>query len=190
MRQFRVSSRASERHHHGAEDGGPGVHETTLTNVTDLSSACPPPPHLQFSDYCEGAGQPLPLPRFSFASRAARGGGVRITRLNVSGLDFPPPYADPAVAVFCYGPRRVGVRDLRGCPFGARFFARPPGGVQRIDSFGRRVLRPGIVIEVWIVKGNYIGRVQRLVVERRRLAASSRCIHPTRVLSHACPSGS
>lgn len=105
---------------------------------------------LQFSTYCEGAGQVLPLPRFTIASRTTRGGGV-----EVGDLALPPPFSDPGTAVFCNG---------RGCPFGARFFARPPGGVQPIESFGRNVLRPGTVIDIWVVKGNFIGRAQRFAV--------------------------
>jgi hypothetical protein len=43
------------------------------------------------------------------------------------------------------------------------------------------MLRPGIVIEVQVIKGNFIGRVQRYEVGRRGLAAGSRCLYP-----HSC----
>jgi hypothetical protein len=51
-------------------------------------------------------------------------------------------------------------------------------------------LRPGVVIEIWVIKGNFIGRVQRYEVTRRRLVASSLCAYPTEQRSRACPRGS
>jgi hypothetical protein len=96
----------------------------------------------------------------------------------VSGLPLQPPFDNPAIAVFCRG---------RGCPFGGRFFAAPPGGVLDVSSFGRRRLPPGIVIEVQVIKGNFIGRVQRYEVGRRGLTATSRCLYPTQLRPQACP---
>jgi hypothetical protein len=144
------------------------------------ASPCPPPPTLQFSNYCEGAGQLLPLPSFAATSRRARGGGVRLTRLQVSGLPLEPPFSNPAIAVFCRG---------RGCAFGARFFVAPPGGVLDVSRLGRRRLPPGIVLEVQVIKGNFIGRVQRYEVGRRHLVASSLCLYPTEQQPRACPPG-
>jgi hypothetical protein len=63
----------------------------------------------------------------------------------------------------------------------------PPAGVQRIESFGRSVLRPGTVIEIWVVKGNFIGRAQRFAVERRRPRRVQPLHPPHPADAQACP---
>jgi hypothetical protein len=147
----------------------------------DCAAPCPPPPALQTLTYCQGAGALLPAPRFAAASRPARGGGVRISRLQVGGLPLPPPFNDATVVVICNG---------RGCPLGARVYA--GAEAQRpldLRRFRGRVVRPGAVIEIQVVKGNAIGRVQRYRVRRRGLTATSHCLYPTRLRPQACPAG-
>jgi hypothetical protein len=112
------------------------------------------------------------------ASRA-ESGGVRVTGVRIAGLSTQPPFANPSVAVFCRG---------LGCPFGGRFF-RASGGRLAVGGFGRRALRPGTVIEIKVIKGNFVGSVQRYEVKGRRLAVSRLCAYPTQLDPQPCQPG-
>jgi hypothetical protein len=148
----------------------------------DCAAPCPPPPHLQFLDYCQGVGELLPPARFSVSASPARGGGVRISDFRIDGLPQQPPFDDPVIAVFCRG---------RGCPIGgaARFLvgSQVAGGSLQLTSLGRRPLRPGVTVEVVVLKGNFIGFVQRYTVTGNELAASSLCLYPTEASPRPCP---
>jgi hypothetical protein len=146
---------------------------------TPCAATCPAQAHLQFFDHCQGAGELFPAPRFSAAARPAAGGGVHVTSLRVADLPRRPPLSAPTVVVYCTG---------RGCSFGARLFAgaQTKRGSLDIKSIAQRPLRPGAVIEVQVVKGNFIGRVRRYAVTRTGLAPSSLCLYPTDLSPRRC----
>jgi hypothetical protein len=124
---------------------------------------------------------PFPIVR---VSGIVRKGGMKLRLLSVRAP------VGASVRVRCSGP---------GCPFRLRTrtvasHARssasiaPPTGLVRIRRFGRRLLRVGAAVRVYVTRGNAIGKYTLLRVRSGRLPARiDRCVLPGSRTPVFCP---
>jgi PKD repeat protein len=106
------------------------------------------------------ANSPFPVVRIvgSFGSL-----GIRIEQLVITA----PKGA--RVEIRCRG---------RGCPF-KRLIRKARPQTVRVRRFGRRVLRPGAVVQVWVTRPGEIGKYTRLRIRKgKRPTRVDRCLMP------------
>jgi hypothetical protein len=74
---------------------------------------------------------------------------------------------------------RVEIRCRgRGCPF-KRLIRKARPQTVRVRRFGRRVLRPGAVVQVWVTMPGEIGKYTRLRIRKgKRPTRVDRCLMP------------
>jgi hypothetical protein len=96
--------------------------------------------------------------------------GVIVSRLTVQAPQ------GTTVIVRCRG---------RGCP--RTKTTRRGAGLERFKSF-ERSLRPGAVLEIWVVDRRKIGKYTRFVIRKGKAPArTDRCLNPRSTTPVACP---
>jgi Ca2+-binding RTX toxin-like protein len=107
---------------------------------------------------CDGLDAAIPtlLPTFA-ASWKVFGNGTQLTRLRVSGA----PKQGAKLSVRCKSKRK-------GCPFKRKSVKLRDGGANLTKRFKGKRLKPGAVVELRITAPGTIGKVQRLVIRKRK----------------------
>jgi hypothetical protein len=102
--------------------------------------------------------------------------GIRFTSLKVSDL-----LAGDVVEVRCKGGKR------RGCAFTTKRYGDGTGTLSLLSLFKKRPLQPGAAVEIRILRDGWIGKAQRMTVNRRgKLTVTTLCQFVGETTPRAC----